>query len=172
MLTSIGSGAVGVFVPETGWITEGLAQWLTIIGIVGFVIGAILILWGLTRHRGLIKVEDKNTHIDESVTSYNQQGGITARNVNIQPSDRKLTTNLKQQIKELLSKYDYKKIEVTAILGDAEAFRLASQIKDYLVSEGYEIHGVNQAIYTQPVQGLSFEEPDDKGVAKIIIGGR
>ncbi len=106
------------------------------------------------------------------VESHNQQGGITAYQVNILPGDRQLTPNSGQRLKNYLNENTHEKIEVTAVMGDGEAFRLASQIKNYLISEGFEVKGVNQALYTTPIQGQILEPPNDAGVIKIIIGNR
>jgi hypothetical protein len=84
-------------------------SWVTSLIIWGiWVVIIVLYLMWVIKRRGLIKVEDKNTHIDESVTSYNQQGGITARNVSIQPSDRKLSINVGQQLKDHLDTTTFK----------------------------------------------------------------
>ena len=170
-------GAVATFAAEGGLEVSGIVNMPLAITL--WCVAGGLMLWAFwpsirKRMKGgsMVEKDGGDIYKDESVTSYNQQGGITARNVSIQPSDRKLSTNVEQQLKDHLSKATFKKIEVNAIMGDAEAFRFASQIKDYLVSEGYEIHGVNQVMYASPVQGQIFEGPDDKGVARIIIGGR
>ncbi|MFC2003433.1 hypothetical protein ACFLV4_05775 [Chloroflexota bacterium] len=130
-------------------------------------------LWDwINKHKEAIKVEEKHTHIDESVTSINQQGGITARNVIVQPSDRKLSSNHKQQIKDIVSKRDFKKIRVIASMGDAEIYRLALQIKDYLVSEGYDIPAVDQAVFVTPIRGIQIDDTDDNGLLQVIAGSR
>ena len=109
---------------------------------------------------------------DIHVTSHDQRGGITAYQVNIQPGDRQLTPVRGQQVKDLLNKLKFKTIEVNAVMGDGEAFRFASQIKNYLTEEGYEVSGINQVMYTTPVQGQIIERPNDAGMVKIIIGNR
>ncbi len=106
------------------------------------------------------------------IESHNQQGGITAYQVNIQPGDRQLTPNVTQQVKEQLNKTKFETIEVNAVMGDGEAFRFASQVKNYLVSEGFEVKGVNQVLYVNPPQGQIIETPKDEGMVKIIIGSR
>lgn len=106
------------------------------------------------------------------VESHDQQGGITAYQVNIQPGDRQLTPNVGQQVKDMLNKIKFKTIEVNAVMGDGEAFRFALQIRNYLVSGGFNIEGVNQVLYTNPPQGQIFEAPKDGGMVKIIIGSR
>lgn len=106
------------------------------------------------------------------VESHNQQGGITAYQVNIQPGDRQLTPNVAQQMKDYLNKTKFETIEVNAVMGDGEAFRFASQVKNYLTSEGFEVSGINQVMYSAPVQGQIIEHPNDAGMIKIIIGNR
>lgn len=107
-----------------------------------------------------------------NVTSHNQQGGITAYQVNIQKGDRQLTENAATQLKKYLANKTFSKIDVVAVMGDGEAFRLASQVKNFLVSQGYSVEGVGQAVFSAPVQGQIIEPPNSQGVIKIIIGNQ
>ena len=116
------------------------------------------------------KANDEQPRID--VTSYNQQGGITAYQVNIQPGDRKLTEISAQQLKDYLNGLAFTSVEVNAVMGDGEAFRLASQIKNFLVSEELNVTGVNQVVYSEPVQGQLIEAPNEAGLVRVIIGSR
>ena len=102
------------------------------------------------------------------VTSVNQQGGITAGQVNIAPPARQLDANGKSQLVEHLPKS--KKVTVTSVMGDGEAHQFATQIKAFLEDEGYDVEGVNQAIYTAPVQGQVIQ-PTENGIG-VIIGTR
>jgi excinuclease UvrABC ATPase subunit len=112
--------------------------------------------------------DDDNKNIN--INSYNQSGGITAYNVNIGPQDRKLTESTGQQLIDELKKRPDKEITVTAVMGDGEAFRFASQVKNFLTEKGYDPKGVNQAVYTNPVEGQIINEKDDK--IDIIIGNK
>lgn len=115
---------------------------------------------------------DENQQPKIHVESHGQTGGITAYQVNIQPGDRQLKPNVAQDVKDKLSEIEFEKIEVNAVMGDGEAFRFASQIKNFLVSEGFEIKGVNQVLYANPPQGQIIETPKDEGTVRIIIGSR
>lgn len=103
-----------------------------------------------------------------NVTSFNQQGGITAGEVNIGPQPRNLNSDLQTQLRSQLP--SGKKVSVTAVMGDGEAFQFAQQVKDFLIDQGYEVSGVNQAIFAQPVMGQNIERGDDE--YKVIIGTR
>jgi hypothetical protein len=128
---------------------------------------AILSYFGIKpEEKKMSKEEDKKIN----VTSYNQSGGITAYNVNIGPQDRRLGDKLTNQLDEIISQNSGKKIVVTAVMGDQEAFKFASQIKNYLVSKGYEPEGVNQSVYTQPVFGQIIDVK--KNHIDIIIGSK
>ena len=109
---------------------------------------------------------------DIHVTSYGQQGGITAYQVNLQPGDRRLSDKVANDLEDRLNSLDFKSVEVNAVMGDGEAFRFASQIKNFLVSKGFDVKGVNQVIYSAPVQGQTIESPNDAGIIKVIIGNR
>ena len=62
-------------------------------------------------------------------------------------------------------------IEVNAAMGDGEAFRFASQIKNFLVSKDLPVKEVNQVLYTAPVQGQKIEQHQG-GLVRIIVGNR
>lgn len=100
-----------------------------------------------------------------SVTSHNQRGGITAGVVNLGSQPRNLDKRLQDQLLQLLPGKD-KDVSVTSVMGDGEAFRFATQIKDFLVGRGYTVAGVNRAVFRVPVEGQSID-PDTR---KIRIG--
>ena len=106
------------------------------------------------------------------VESHDQRGGITAYQVNIQPGDRQLSSDGTKQLEDYLKSVSFKSVEVNAVMGDGEAFRFASQIKNFLTSKGFDVKGVNQVAYSAPVQGQAIEPPNDAGVVKVIIGNR
>ncbi len=102
--------------------------------------------------------------IDQSVTSYNKQGGITANSVTIGPPVRNLESPslqpLKQQILSQLPRD--KEITVMAIMGDMESIDLAQQIHTFLKDNGFKLKepkGISQGVFTGPVHGLQFN-PD------------
>jgi len=101
-----------------------------------------------------------------SVNSNLQSGGIAAGVINFGRSVRHLDQHLENQLKANLSKND--KIIVTAVMGDQEAFMFAREIVEYLKKVGYEVQGVNQAIYAQPITKQRIYKNDNK--VDIIIG--
>ena len=104
-----------------------------------------------------------------NVRSFNQQGGITAGEVNIGPQPRNLNSDLQKQLRSHLP--SGKKVTVTAVMGDGEAFQFAQQVKEFLVSQGYDVSGVDQAVYAQPVMGQNIERRSDDEY-QVIIGTR
>ena len=46
------------------------------------------------------------------------------------------------------------KATITCVLGDADSFQLANEIKAIFESGGWQVDGVNQAIWTKPFQGI------------------
>ena len=104
------------------------------------------------------------------VTSHNQMGGITAYQVNIGPTDRRLTEKVAGNIKTLLGKTKYQAVEIVSLMGDAEAERYATQIKNYLADQGIKAAGgIFGAIIKQ---GMTVERPDNDGIIRIKVGGR
>jgi hypothetical protein len=102
-----------------------------------------------------------------NVASHNQSGGITAGVVNVGPQPRKIDAGLMSQLTQILPEKT-KKVTVTTIMGDGEAFAFATQIKDYLVQQGYDVNGVNQAVFSEPLFGQQF----DPNTLTLTIGTR
>ena len=102
-----------------------------------------------------------------NVMSVGQQGGITAGVVNVGPQPRNIDDRVRRQLAELLPDKS-RTVTITSVLGDGEAYSFATQIKDYLASQGYGINGVNQAVFTGVVPAQAFD-PD---ALKITIGSR
>jgi len=102
-----------------------------------------------------------------NVTSHNQKGGITAAVVNVGPQPRTLGSKLQNQLEQLLPDKT-RHVTVTCVMGDGEAFAFATQTKEFLIRQGYDVKGVNQAVFLAPVIGQSFN-PD---TLTITIGTR
>ncbi len=93
-----------------------------------------------------------------SVTSYNQSGGITAGTVNVvAPQARAMTDQLAAQILRDIPRD--KEITVMAMLGDAESYRFASGVHQFMKSNGYRMReeGISQGVYTPPPVGISVD---------------
>ncbi|MFC1548306.1 hypothetical protein ACFL5M_07235, partial [Candidatus Neomarinimicrobiota bacterium] len=101
--------------------------------------------------------------------SHNQQGGITAYQVNIQPGDRVLDGS---QLQSKLDEHQFNDIRIKTAWGDQEAFRFATQTKNYLVANGYSVKNIVHAMYSKPIQGQHINPVGDDGVLEIVIGGR
>ena len=108
------------------------------------------------------KFETNQTFV---VSSQNQSGGITAGVVNITPQQRILSSKLQHELKQLI-KDETREVTITCSLGDAESYNFATQIKDYLFSEGYKVRKINQAVFINPSFGLKF----DPSTLTITIG--
>lgn len=87
------------------------------------------------------------------ITSHNQAGGITAGQVFIGGGQRTLLEGDAALLLNTLPKAI--PVEVTAALGDGEAFTYAQQMKDFLEANGYKVNGVNQAVWSRPVTGVN-----------------
>jgi len=103
-----------------------------------------------------------------NVTSNNQNGGITANQVNIGSIPRNLDLNTQRQLLSFLNSKN-ERIDINSVMGDAESFQFANQINDFLKAQGFtKVDGVSQSVFTKPVVG-QFMNRDSSGV-KILIG--
>jgi|688.fasta_scaffold111990_3 hypothetical protein len=109
--------------------------------------------------------EEVNALIDQSVTSYNQSGGITAHTVNIGPQKRKLNSALQQQ---LLSLPKTRPITIIAMMGNSESMDFAIEIHEFMQSAGMPMaeSGISQGMFAGVVKGLNF----DATSAQITVG--
>jgi hypothetical protein len=112
-------------------------------------------------------------------------GGITAFNVGrrnplkglpvwlqviLQSGDRQLGPSSISKLEGLLDSQAFDSIVITAAMGDGEAHRFATQIKNYLNSKDYEAEGINLAVWSQPFQGVQIGKPNDKGELPVNFG--
>jgi hypothetical protein len=102
-----------------------------------------------------------------TVTSHGQRGGITAGVVSIGSQPRNLDAGFQNQLLHFLPEKD-KQVTVTCVMGDGEAFRFATQIREFLVGQGYIVAGVKRAVFLAPVEG----EIIDPEAREITIGTR
>lgn len=91
---------------------------------------------------------------DVRITSYNQQGGITAQNVNIGAVARHINDGLRRQITQMIPRTQ--KVVVSAALGDGEAYQLAHEIMVFMQQQGYSVEGINQSVWMPPIEGLAL----------------
>lgn len=90
-------------------------------------------------------------------------------NVHIGPQERKLDSQIEEQLKKMIPRDAT--VDITSVLGNSEAYNFAYQIKIFLEKVGYKVSGVNQAIYTGPVNGQILEQPKNgDNVYRLIIG--
>jgi len=108
-----------------------------------------------------------------NVTSNNQQGGITAGQINFGALQRVITEQDKIVFKENIKKYvkdKTKQITVLAVMGDGEAINLEMEIVAFLKSEGLNVMG-GQGMFTNNPKGLIFEiNPKNSELEQIIVG--
>ncbi len=90
-----------------------------------------------------------------SVVSNWQSGGITAHTVNFGSRPRVLDENLKREILTRLPRD--KPIQVTTVMGDAEALRFAHEIHAFMKANGLPLMGgIYQATFAKPQTGLAL----------------
>jgi hypothetical protein len=83
---------------------------------------------------------------------------------------RKLDASLTQQLGQVFPNGYGKKIDVTCVMGDQEAYRFAHEIVEHLKSRRLSVEGVNQAIFDKPIIGQGIELNSDP--VRIVIGGK
>lgn len=101
------------------------------------------------------------------VTSHNQQGGITAGQVNIGKPPRQLDANLKQELDKGLANHAHKEVQITTNLPCEDGPQFARQIKAYLEAKGFKVADVKTALL--PMAPNRFEIDVGRPVIEVYI---
>jgi hypothetical protein len=106
-------------------------------------------------------------NVGEGVVFQNS-GNVTAEKIElINNKQRTLDPDSEDVLKKELLNKDAR-IKIVSLLGDSEAYNFASQIKDFLVNEGYsKIEGVAQAVFSQHKKGAEIIHSPDQDVIMI-----
>jgi hypothetical protein len=108
--------------------------------------------------------------IDQRVTSHNQFGGITAHTVNVAPQARRLHSPQGEALKrQLLAEAPRdRRINITVVFGDPEAYAFGQEIFDFLKVNGFDVWGMDQATYVAPQVGLKVDPSGE--LWEMIVG--
>lgn len=71
-----------------------------------------------------------------------------------QAAPRLLSDAQRQGFAAALQGHAQTEVTVNATLGDQEGVQFANHLKAMLEEAGWQVHGVNQVVYTNPIQGL------------------
>lgn len=81
---------------------------------------------------------------------------------------RSMNKALKKQLTDSLPKTA--KVRITSVLGNSEALTFAQEIYDFLNGNGYQVKGVDQAVYSKPVVGQIINKTETG--FDIVIGSK
>ena len=106
----------------------------------------------------------------DNVVSVGQSGGQTARNiVNVGTQQRTLQNADTSAFLDWLRQNPNSEIKVTALLGNAESFQLAAELKELFESAGWKVDGISQAVYGEVPKGIKMKgKASDQGTLKEI----
>jgi hypothetical protein len=78
------------------------------------------------------------------------------QNISNSSFTRGITEIDKIKMVSILRQHKGKELVITTIMGDSEALQFASTLKEVFIAAGWNVDGINQAIYTDPVKGLKI----------------
>ncbi len=81
---------------------------------------------------------------------------------------RKFDDKTRRETLQLLKGRENQKISITSVMGDPEAFNLATEIKQFLIQQKFIVEGVGQGIFSEPIYGLIWDEAKNE----IIVGSK
>jgi hypothetical protein len=122
------------------------------------------------------KNQSKSTNVSKTIngpaiSSTGQSGGFTGI-ANFKDQPRQMNEMIGNSIKQNIP--INAEIDITALLGDAEAFNFATQIHSWMKSNGYSKFvggGVSQAAFNKPVTGQNVIKNNDSSF-QILIGSK
>ena len=176
-------------------ISPTLAAWsaaaIVSIGVYGFILWRVWV-WGRTgyidrsHYHPEWQAETKPTTLlqaeptrggtspsDQRVTSHGQSGGITAHTVNMTAPDRHLNEDMKAGLLKMIPKD--RLIHVICPMSDSEAYRLGSEIWQYMRANGYQMSsdGLSVGMLVPPApRGVNIDLTKDASRALICVGPR
>ncbi len=98
----------------------------------------------------------------------NQNNIFGNNNISFGKTQREVDEAFKSHLLGSISKNE--KFKIFAALGDGEAIIFAESIKQFLISKGYEVDGVNQEITSPPAIGQFIYPASEDGYRIIRIG--
>lgn len=78
----------------------------------------------------------------------------TAEKLSKSVASRNLTEAARNDLVTFFSAIRSRKASITSILGDSEAFGFAEQLKSVLEKAGWDVSGIDQAVYTKAMPGI------------------
>jgi len=104
------------------------------------------------------------------IFTQNQMGGQVAHSItNIGPQPRKISQAAANALVADLLKLPSEKIDVVALMNDAESYNLASILDNILKLAGWQSEGVSQAIFSGLPRGVIIETPVEKSSLNILL---
>jgi len=108
--------------------------------------------------------------VDQSVTSYNQSGGITAHTVNMAPPPRQLDEHGRAQLLQMIPRD--RTVEVAAE-NHPEPVQLAQQVWQFMAASGFKMGaGLSYRMSFPATVGLHVDLNSNPEIAQIVIGLR
>lgn len=85
--------------------------------------------------------------------------------------DRVLSASVVELLSKTLKAFSEYQVDVTSLMGDGEAHTLADQIKGIFDSAGWQVNGVNQALFSRPVRRLiiKVDKPPPEALGRAIV---
>jgi hypothetical protein len=104
------------------------------------------------------------------IFSQNQMGGQVAHSIqNFGPQPRQLQQAAANALVAELRRHPAETVDLTCVMGDTEGYQLATALKQVLEHGGWQVNGVNQAIFAGPMTGIFIEVPAVRPSLEILL---
>ncbi len=104
------------------------------------------------------------------IFTQNQMGGQVAHSIqNLGPQPRAISQAAANALIAELRRHPSEAVVLTCIMGDTEGHQLASVLKQVLKLGGWQVDGVNQAIFSGPVRNIQMEVPEAKPALQALL---
>ena len=110
------------------------------------------------------------------VVNYGTHGKAIGQQINIGRQERTLRGKDLSGVRAVAFRFPDIAITITCLLGDGEGFSFAHELMELLRSAGWAVEGVNQAIFSAPMEGVvlrstgSVPEPWLEPLGNALVG--
>ena len=108
----------------------------------------------IIRLHDLNKSQKKFLTLSEFSAKEISKSRTALENIGYRSISRGISEYDKIQMLNILKKHKNGELTLTSVMGDSESFKFAHEIKELFELANWKVNGINQAMYSQPIEGL------------------
>lgn len=105
----------------------------------------------------LSEKQDKSLVLSQFSAQEVSKSRVALENLGYKQISRDISETERKEMIKVLNGYVNGTVTITSILGDSESLQFAKKIKEIFEAAGWKVNGVNQAVFTNPIEGIHLE---------------